>query len=245
MNADEHARRFEEVAAFALGALDEAQTDDFREHLKDCKRCQEQLRWFAPAVQALPEAVEQRTPPPELKVRLMEEIRADAAAAAKEARAVERRERAESRGSFREWLAGVNLGGLTWKPLAGAAAVILIVAAGIGYAIGNGGGTNLHTTKVEQKDGIVASVVDEDGKGDLQLTGLEPVPQGKTLEAWVQRGEKYVPVKDLFKPDAEGNATTQIEDLKDAEAVLVTQEPAGGSKQPTSEPFVNVPLEET
>jgi hypothetical protein len=50
-------------------------------------------------------------------------------------------------------------------------------------------------------------------------------------------------VNDLFKPDAQGNATTQIEDLKDAEAVLVTEEPAAGSKQPTSEPFVAVPLE--
>lgn len=243
MNANEHDRRLEEVAAFALGALDAAQVDDFKAHLEGCKRCQDELRWFAPAVEALGESVEQQTPSPQLKVRLMEEVRADAAAVAKEAKAAERRERAESRGSFREWLAGVHLGGLTWKPLTGVAAVILIVAAGIGYAIGNGGNTNLHTTEVEQKNGIVASVVDEDGKGELRLTGLEQVPDGKTLEAWVQRGEKYVPVKDLFKPDAQGNATTQIDDLKDAEAVLVTEEPAGGSKQPTSEPFVAVPLE--
>lgn len=243
MNANEHDRRLEEVAAFALGALDAAQIDDFKAHLKDCKRCQDELRWLAPAVQALPEAVDQLTPPPALKVRLMEEVRADAAAEAKEARAAERRERAESRGSFREWLGGVNLGGLTWKPLAGVAAVILIVAAGIGYAIGNGGGTNLHTYEAPQEAGIQASVVREGDEGELRLTGVGQVEKGKTLEAWVQRGEKYVPVKDLFKPDAEGNATAQIEDLKDAEAVLVTEEPAAGSKQPTTEPFVNVPLE--
>jgi hypothetical protein len=243
MNANEHDRRLEEVAAFALGALDEAQMDDFREHLEDCKRCQEQLRWFMPAVQALPEAVEQRTPPPELKVRLMEEVRADAAAEAKEARAAERRERAESRGSFREWLAGVNLGGLTWKPLAGVAAVILIVAAGIGYAVGNGGGTNLHTYEAPQTAGIGAAVVREGDEGELRLTGVGQVEEGKTLEAWVQRGKTYEPVKMLFKPDAQGNATTQIEDLKDAEAVLVTEEPAAGSKQPTTKPFVNVPIE--
>jgi anti-sigma-K factor RskA len=243
MNADEHARRLEEAAAFALGALDAAQVDDFEEHLEGCKRCQDELRWLAPAVLALPEAVEQRTPPPELKVRLMDEVRADAAAEAKEARAAERRGRADSRGSFREWLAGVNLGGLTWKPLAGLAAVILIVAGGIGYAVGSGGGSNIHTWEKEQPGGIQASVVREGDEGELRLAGLEQVPKGKTLEAWVQRGETYEPVKMLFKPDEAGNATTQIENLKGGEAVLVTEEPAGGSKQPTAEPFVAVPLE--
>jgi anti-sigma-K factor RskA len=243
MNANEHDRRLEEVAAFALGALDAEQIADFKEHLKDCKSCQDELRWLATAVRALPESVEQRTPPPELKVRLMEEVHADVAAEAKEARAAERRERAESRAGFREWLAGVNLGGLTWKPLAGVAAVILIVAAGIGYAIGNGGGTNLHTYEAPQAAGIQASVVREGDQGELRLTGVGEVEKGKTLEAWVKRGETVEPVKMLFKPDAEGNATTEIEDLKGAEAVLVTEEPAAGSKQPTTEPFINVPLE--
>lgn len=244
MNADEHARRLEEVAAFALGALDAEQIADFKEHLKDCKRCQDELRWLATAVRALPEAVEQQAPPPELKVRLMEEVRADVAAEAKEARAAERRERGESRAGFREWLAGVNLGGMTWKPLAGMAAVILIVAAGVGYAIGNGGGGgNVHTWESEQPGGIQAAVVREGDEGELRLTGLGPVEKGKTLEAWVLRGEAVKPVKMLFRPDQEGNASTQIEDLEGVDAVMVTEEPAGGSKTPTQEPFINVPLE--
>ncbi|OJU83821.1 MAG: hypothetical protein BGO11_12720 [Solirubrobacterales bacterium 70-9] len=235
MNANEHDRRLEEAAAFALGALDAERIDDFREHLKDCKRCQDELRWLAPAVLALPEAIEQQTPPPALKVRLMEEVRADLAAEA---------ESVPERKGFREWLAGVNLGGLTWKPLAGVAAVVLIVAAGIGYAIGNGGGNgNVHTWESEQPGGIQASVVREGDEGELRLTGLGQVERGKTLEAWVERGETVEPVKMLFKPDQEGNATTQIEDLEGVEAVMVTEEPAAGSKQPTSKPFVNVPLE--
>jgi anti-sigma-K factor RskA len=240
MNANEHDRRLEEAAAFALGALDAAQIDDFRAHLKDCKRCQDELRWLAPAVRALPEAIEQQAPPPALKVRLMEEVRGDLAAEAASAREGQRRER----GGFSEWLAGINFGGLTWKPLAGMAAVILIVAAGVGYAIGNGGGNgNIHTWEAEQAGGIQASVVREGDEGELRLTGLGQVEKGKTLEAWVLRGEAVEPVKMLFKPDAEGNATTQIEDLEGADAVLVTEEPAGGTMKPTAEPFVNVPLE--
>jgi anti-sigma-K factor RskA len=245
MNANEHDRRLEEVAAFALGSLDAEQVADFKEHLKDCKRCQEQLRWFTPAVRALPEAVEPRTPPPELKVRLMEEVRADAEVEANRARVEERRERAADRQTFREWLGGISFGGLTWKPLAGVAAVILVVAAGIGYAIGNGGGVNVHTYEAPQTAGIQAAVVREGDEGELRLTGVGQVEEGKTLEAWVQRGETYEPVKMLFKPDAKGDATTQIEDLKGAEAVLVTEEPAAGSKQPTTEPFIDVPVEDS
>jgi hypothetical protein len=49
----------------------------------------------------------------------------------------------------------------------------------------------------------------------------------------------------LFRPDGEGNASTQIEDFEGVDAVMVTEEPAGGTKAPTTEPLVNVPLEGT
>ncbi len=232
MNSNEHDPRLEEAAAFALGALDAEQVDDFRAHLEGCKRCQEELRWLAPAVRALPAAVEQQSPPPELKVRLMAEVRADVAADAIPAR------------SFGEWLRGVRLGGLTWKPLAGLAAVVLIVAAVAGYAVGTGGGgVSPHTTESEQPNGIVAKVVTEGDRGELRLANVKQLPEGKVLEAWVQRGNAVEPVAALFAPDHAGNASTTIEDMKGVSLVMVTREPAGGTKVPTTEPIVKVPLE--
>ena len=244
MNEHDHDRRLEEVAAFALGALDAGQIDDFKEHLKGCKRCQEELRWLAPAVRALPGAVEPQAPPPALKVRLMEEVRADAAAAAKASRKEERRERAGSHRSFGEWLSGLHLGGLTWKPLAGLAVVVLIVAGGIGYAVGTGGSSGIHTTKSPPPNGIVAQVVTEGDRGELRLANVKQLPEGKVLEAWVQRGNAVEPVPALFAPDHAGNASTTIEDMKNVSLVMVTQEPAGGTKVPTTEPIVKVPLKE-
>jgi anti-sigma factor RsiW len=244
MNANEHDRRLEEVAAFALGALDAEQIADFKEHLKGCKRCQEELRWLAPAIRALPEAVEQEAPPAALKQRLMEEVRADAAAVAKRAREEERRERSSSRKSFREWLGGVHVGGLTWKPLTGMAALVLVVAAVAGYAIGNGGGgSSLQTTESEQANGIVAKVVTEGDRGELRLANVRQLPEGKVLEAWVQRGKAVEPVPALFVPDHAGNASTTIENMKNVSVVMVTREPEGGTKVPTTEPIVKVPLE--
>lgn len=231
MSANEHDRRLEEAAAFALGALDAELVDDFREHLEGCKRCQEEVRWLEPAVRALPEVVEQQSPPPELKVRLMEEVRADVAAAAPGR-------------SFGEWLRGVRLGGLTWKPLAGMAAVILIVAAGVGYLVGtDSGGGNVQTVEREQQNGILAKVVTEGGHGELRLTGVRQLPRGKVLEAWVERGEAVEPVEALFTPDGEGNAKTTIGDMNGVSVVMVTREPEGGTKAPTTKPLVEIPLE--
>lgn len=246
MSTNEHDRRLEEAVAFALGSLDPQQVDDFKEHLKTCKRCQEELRWLAPAVRALPEAVEPQAPPPALKVRLMAEVRADVEADARQARAEERREQAAAGGGFSAWLGGLRVGSLTWKPLAGLALVILVVAAGIGYVVGNdGGSSNMHTweLKAGENDGIAAKVVREGDKGEIRLANVGPLPKGKVLEAWVEREGKVEPVPALFAPDKAGNASTMIENLEGVSVVMVTREPEGGSKAPSEAPFVTVPLE--
>jgi anti-sigma-K factor RskA len=244
MNQNEHDSRLEEVASYAIGALDPERVADLEGHLETCKRCQEELRWLAPAVRALPEAVERQAPPPELKQRLMAEVREDAAAEAKRAKVEERRERAERRGGFGEWLAGLHVGGLTWKPLAGMALAILVIAGGVGFAVGNGGGGNAHTFEVPaSSNGIAAKVVREGDRGEIHLADVKQLPDGKILEAWIKRGNAVEPVPALFAPDSEGNASTTIENLEGVSEVLVTREPAGGTKMPTTEPIVAVPLE--
>jgi anti-sigma-K factor RskA len=245
MNTNDHDRRLEDVAAYAIGGLDPDRVADLEQHLAGCKRCQEELRWLAPAVQALPEAVESQAPPPEVKVRLMAEVRADAAAAERRTRTEERRERAESRPGIGERLRGLNLGGLTWKPLTGMALVILVIAGGIGYAVGtDGGSAGAHTTEVEPgANGIAAKVVTENDRGELHLANVKPLPKGRVLEAWVERDGIVEAVPALFAPDQAGQASTTIESMRDVTAVMVTREPEGGSKKPTTKPFVVVPIE--
>ncbi len=245
MNEHEHNDRLEAVAAYAIGGLDAEQVPDFEEHLTGCKRCQEELRWLEPAVQALPEAVELQKPPPEIKQRLMAEVHGDIATDERRARSEKRRERAESRPGIGEWLRGLSLGGLTWKPLAGLAVAILVIAGGIGYAVGtDGGASGTHTTEVPvAANGVGAKVVTEDDRGELHLTGIKQLPKGRILEAWVEREGVVEPVPALFAPDQAGRASTTIENMKGVTTVLVTREPAGGSKKPTTKPVVAVPIE--
>ena len=243
----DHQRRDDDLAAYALGALAPDEAADFERHLAGCERCRAELRRLEPAVNVLPESVARREPPPGLRGRLMAEVRADAA----EAGAAGERQR---RGGEGRWtLSGLLSGGdsrlLAPKPLAGALATLLLVAALAGYLVGSGGsaGERPDATVVSgQAPGVVAELVREEGAegGTLRLENVDPLPAGRVLEAWVQRGGDVAPVRGLFVPDRAGRAITTIADLRGAEAVLVTAEPRGGSPAPTSAPLAAVPVRE-
>jgi shikimate 5-dehydrogenase len=58
----------------------------------------------------------------------------------------------------------------------------------------------------------------------------------------VQRGREIVPQATFDVMGDGGAATAVVEDLRDADAVMVTQEPRGGSKAPTQRPLVQIRL---
>ena len=50
-------------------------------------------------------------------------------------------------------------------------------------------------------------------------------------------------MKALFVPDHEGRAQTAIGDMGGVDLVMVTTEPQGGSRSPTSSPIVTVAID--
>lgn len=224
MNASDHNRWSEDLAAYLLGALDADEAAAMERHLEGCERCQEERRWLAPALQTLPEAVERQEPPPQLRQTLMAEVRDDVREA--EAR------RASSRPA-RRWLL---------KPAMGFAVVALLVAGVVGYEVGKDGsdeGGNA-TTLERQVDGLAVKMVQEGESGTLQLSGVHQLPPDKVLEAWVQRDGKVEAVPALFVPDRNGQAETRIADMNGVEVVMVTEEPQGGSEAPTGKPIMQM-----
>jgi len=231
MSADDHNCWSEDLAAYALEALEPGEAAEFERHLAGCERCQAELRWLVPAVQSLPESIERQEPPRRLRESLMAEVRADA-------RAEGGSPARERRGLLPEWLRGTKM-----QLATGFAVVLLAVAAVAGYEIGKGGSGGkggASTVVSHQPGGVTAAMVREGDGGTLKLAGVHQLPPGKVLEAWVQREGKVEAVPALFVPAREGRASTMIADMSGVDTVMVTEEPQGGSKQPTSEPIATM-----
>ncbi len=225
----------EEVAAYSLGALDPAEAAELERHLEGCERCRTQLRWLEPTVRLLPESVQRESPPPELRERLMAEVRADAGSSEQPAPGRLR--------GLSEWLGGHGFGSFGLRPIAALAVVALLVVAFAGYEIGSNGGSSSGagtTITSRQPSGVEVKMTREGDAGTLRLADVHQIPEDRVLEAWVRRRGRVEPVPALFVPNAEGRARTTIDDMRGVDTVMVTTEPRGGSKSPTSAPIVTL-----
>jgi anti-sigma-K factor RskA len=230
MSGSDHNRWSEDLAAYMLGALTPGEVAEFERHLEGCDRCQGEARWFEPALQALPESVERQEPPPRLRAALMAEVRADA-----EPQVGERRSLLP--GWLRE---GFGTRGL--RLATGFALVALAVAVVAGYEIGKdgsdeGGGAS---TLVTREHGVTVKMVREGDGGTLHLANLHQLPPDKVLEAWVRREGTVEAVPALLVPDRKGQAETTIADMSGVDTVMVTEEPQGGSEEPTGDAIVTM-----
>lgn len=221
MNAADHNRWSEDLGAYLLGALEPREAEDFERHLEGCERCQEEMRWLQPAVHVLPEAVERRDPPPQLREALMAEVREEAPP-----------EPAKTK-TRRSWFL---------RPAVGLAVLALLVAGVVGYEVGRdgGGGGEAASTIVRQIDGMTVTMIQEGDGGKLELAGVPQPPEDKVLEAWVERDGEVEAVPALIVPDRHGHAETTIADMNGVETVMVTVEPRGGSETPTGEPVMEM-----
>jgi anti-sigma-K factor RskA len=224
--SSDHSRFRDDLAAYMLGALEQHESEELERHLATCEECSERLRWLGPAAELLSESVERRDPPPQLRDRIMAQVRADA----------EPRQSArpapEPRRSLRSFLL---------RPAIAVAGAALIAAGAAGYLIGGDGGGATTTYEARQAS-VTASLVRDGDNGTLELTGLSQLPAGEVYQAWVQRGQRVLP-SSLFAARADGTAIAAIpHDLDGADRVMVTREPRGGSRKPTGRPLVSVGL---
>lgn len=227
MSENGHDRRGDEIAAYLLGALEPGEAAELERHLAGCEECRTELEWLRPAVRLLPESVERFEPPGELRGRLMEQVRSEAEPAAAPRRA-----------------RGAGIRGWSLRPVAGLAALVLIVAAVAAYAIGSGGSDDGTTTTVVagKSPGVTAEMVRDGESGTLHMANLHQLPPDEVLQAWVERDGSVESAKTLFVPNQDGTASATIDDMDGVSTVMVTAEPRGGSVQPTGEPIASVSI---
>ena len=232
----DHTRYEDDLAAYLLDALPGEEARDVERHIAGCPRCQERARWLQASVEVLPTSVEQLEPPPQLRERLMATVRAEAAAAAAPQRAPgddHRMGASEGRG----WLG--RLFALPRPALALGALLLALAAGALGYAAGTGGDGDQSTTVQAEvaPPGARATLVRDGDQGTLHVSGL-PQHRNRIYEVWLARGKQVRPAG-LFQVDRSGRGAAAITGgLSDADQVMVSLEPPGGSAQPTSDPLV-------
>jgi anti-sigma-K factor RskA len=235
MRAHEELR--DDLAAYAIGALPRDEAAELERHLAGCESCRARLRWLQPAVDTLPASVEQLTPPARIRDELMATVRAEAEAPAESPPA-----RAGPRRSWRGW------GGFLLRPATAVGAIVLVVAGiAAGYALR--GDPEDETTVVTARatspalEGSVSATLEHgNDSGTLHVQELPAIDRDEVYEVWVQRAGEVEPAS-TFVLSMDGTAEARVPGpLEDADAVLVTREPRGGSERPTSPPVLEAPL---
>ena len=229
-----HERYRDDLAAYALGALEEREAAELERHLADCEACRLQLRWLEPAVDLLPRSTEQLEPPAGLRERLMATVRAEArgpGSAGVVAAAPRRR---------REWVTLIR------RPATAVAAVALLVLGAAGGYLLHDPGESSSVIAAQPSPAappaLAGTLEREDGSAILTMSRLPALPRDDVYEVWVERDGALEP-SSLFVPRRDGSAEAAVPgSLDGADAVLVTREPRGGSLKPTSRPLLRADL---
>jgi uncharacterized protein YjlB len=218
------------TAAYALDALDGDDAATYREHLRTCEQCRDELSTLTDAAAMLAYGAPSAAPPAQLRERILTTARAE-------------------RGNV------VPLRPRWAVPAAAAAAVA--VAASVALAIWAVSLTRSldHQRTVAAANHTVAQiladpdarrvqlsgaqgtvVVTHAGDAALVVSGLEHARRGSTYEAWVIQGGIPKPAGTF-----DGGAPTTLVRLRErvdsGVKVAVTVEPGSGSKAPTTQPI--------
>ena len=218
----------EECGAYVLGALTLDEHQAFADHLAGCLACRRDVRELQAAATALPLAATQHDPPRELKDRIMAVVESEAEllrAAGAEA----------DRPPARRW---------SWpRPLPVAAALGLLVVA---VALARPSAPERRVIGASSSSSTVRAhlEVESDHQARLVATGLPRPAPGSVYEVWLQRpGDAARPSGTFYDVALRGTTTEEIHgDLRGAQRLLVTVEPAPGSSRPTALPLVHATL---
>jgi anti-sigma-K factor RskA len=232
--------RFEDLKdSYVLGALPEEERLEFERYLVAHPELQAEVEDLGAVAGLLALSPREQEPPPELRRRIMATVEAEAA---------------HPDTSRRSWLARL------WeavgaRDLALAAAAVLAVGLFSWSMLLQGevrdlqgrvqslqsqpqGPQMIALGGAGTKQGARAELVTLEGdRAVLVAENMPPVPKGKTYQIWVIKGDTPKP-SGLFEPKGNSIAAVVENPVEGTDAVAVTVEPEGGSKEPTTDPML-------
>jgi anti-sigma factor RsiW len=219
----------DQLAAYALDALDGDERNEFEAHLAECDECRAELADFRETAGMLAYAAEGPAPPDALRERILEQARQERPA---QSVVVLRPKRA-----------------LRLTAIAAAAAVAAAIGLGV-WAASLSSSLDAERSALAEQARAAAILADDDStrvpmgesgelvrspEGDavVVVRNLPAAPEGQTYEAWVIDSGGPVPAG-LF--EGGGQEIVLLEEpVAEGSMVAVTLEPRGGSQQPTGD----------
>ena len=216
----------EDAAPYVLGALTEDEHAAFAVHLESCAICREEVAALESVAKVLPAAVPQLSAPEDLKRRVMGTVRSEAGLRGGAEPAPLRR--------------GARAPSFGWRGLlASAGALVAVVVAVVLFATaGSGGSTRLIRAQATPPRAS-AFLRLSGGHAELNLARMPQSPPNHVYEVWVKREGAPQPTDVLFTVSSAGSATVGVPgSIAGVKEILVTSEPTGGSRVPTSSPVI-------
>ncbi|MFK5633894.1 anti-sigma factor domain-containing protein [Ornithinimicrobium sp. LYQ103] len=244
------------AAAYAVDAVDETERARFEAHLSTCPDCTAVVQELREAAVELSTDLEV-APPADLRGRVLAAVAADAAAG----RATEGTAhtvhtggdvvplRASRRPAHRD--AGRPARPARWLAAAAAAAVVVVGGWGVTQVLGADPAERIvaasdareYSARTDVGTVEVISSADRDAAVLRLPSDVDPPPEGSVYQAWFVGADGSARSAGVLTVEVLDEGDVVLEGTPEgAAAVGLTVEPAGGSQQPTTEPFAVVPL---
>ena len=218
-----------DVAAYALGALDGAEAEAFEQHLRTCAVCPVDLDAFRQVVDDLAISAPPYRAPRELRRRVLGAVEADTQLRASGRERPRRRWRPGFNGPAVIFAAGVSF--------AAAAVVVGVIA-----LPGRPGNRTFAADVTGSGSASVSLTADH---AEVDLRHVAAPAKGEIYEIWLQRGNSTpTPAKaPLFSVNRAGDASVDVPgSMSGVSRMLITPEPAGGTRRPTHKPVITATL---
>jgi anti-sigma-K factor RskA len=230
--------RLADAAAYALGALEESELASYREHIDGCAQCRAEVAELQSVVDELPKSVPTASAPAALRGRILVNVRAEAELLNAAGHAADKPGR-----SGRRWYRRNDF------MLGAGAAAAAGLAALIAVLIAVGSSSHGKVTIVPGKGIGVARTAEvslkrDNGRAELVVAHMPPPGLGRIYEVWLVHSKQAPrPTNSLFSVTSGGSGSVDVPNsLHGVKEVLVTSEPEGGSRHPTRQPVIAVPL---
>jgi anti-sigma-K factor RskA len=230
----------DEAAAWVLGALDTTEAAEFVRRMEASPEVRKEVAELQEAADALPYSVAPAGPPPELRDRIMAVVESEAELLHATGARADRPPRGRT-----PWWRSL----LRPLPVAAAACVLVLAGIGAGLLIGETGSEPTRTVAAQVTGGGMADAkaqveIDAD-HAELVVEGMRSPGAGHVYQVWyVHEGQtEPVPAGALFDVDGAGQGAAALPGgVEDVKSVLVSVEPDGGSRKPTTQPVIAATL---